>query len=75
MLETVTSAGFIFFSNTLIRSALVKMPMYSSACFMSNASAPCEDISFADSSALADGWIECGGCMSSEIWAPLKMIV
>ncbi len=68
MLETVTSAGFMFFSSNFIRSALVKMPIYSSDCFMSNASAPCDDILLADSSTLAEGWIESGGCMSSEIY-------
>ena len=48
MLETVTSAGFIFFFGNLIRFALMKIPMYSFAYFMSNASALCEDISFDD---------------------------
>ena len=46
------------FSSNLIRSALVKLPMYSSACFMNNASVLCEDNSFDDPSKLAEEFIE-----------------
>ena len=67
MLGTVTSAELIIFSSNLIRSALVKMPMYYPAFFVSNASAPCEVISYGDSSTLAEEPIEWGGCMISEI--------
>jgi hypothetical protein len=45
----------------------VKMPIYSSAVFMNNASALCEDISFDGPSTLAEEYIEWGGCMISEI--------
>ena len=67
MLGTVTSVKFIFFFKNLIRSALVKMPMYSSACFMGNTSRPYDEISFDDSSILAEEWIEWGCCVTFEI--------
>ena len=45
----------------------MKMAMYSSVFFMNNASAPCEDILFDDSSTLAEESIEWGGCIISKI--------
>jgi hypothetical protein len=36
----------------------MKLPMYSSACFMNNASVLCEDNSFDGPSKLADEYIE-----------------